>query len=404
MAVYIALAIPLFVGGAGLAVDISGWYLAKRNLQTAADAAAYAGALNLAGQGLNGSPSLRQIRAAAADAAARNGATDPISVNVPPSSGLGAGDPQAVEVIVTEPAPLYFARMFFDAASAITARAVAKAVVSDPCVWSLHPSARGALTVAGKPEVSLDCGVMVNSRHSEAALEQTGASCLSATSVSVRGRYAGSCVSPEPEIFVPDYGDPLGSLEAPAHGGCDFPNKVTIDGNRWSPTAYLDPGVYCGGIELAGRDVVFRPGLYVLVGGTFRIAGNATVSNEEDAMGGVTFYLTGSGGDYAVLEFESGAEIELTPMTAGPHANVLFHQDPAAPASGSNRIAGGVAMSLTGILYFPSQHVEFTGGSRTDRAKILLVASTITFTGTSYLDADYARSVLSGQHYARLLE
>ena len=33
-------------------------------------------------------------------------------------------------------------------------------------------------------------------------------------------------------------------------------------------------------------------------------------------------------------------------------------------------------MDLTGILYFPNQHVEFTGGSSTDEAEILLVAST----------------------------
>ena len=121
-------------------------------------------------------------------------------------------------------------------------------------------------------------------------------------------------------------------------------------------------------------------------------------------MGGVTFYLTGGGSDYAYLEFESGAEIEFTPMTWGPLANVLFYQDPDAPADGSNRVAGGATMSLTGILYLPRQHVEFTGGSSTDEARIILIADTITFTGTTYLDADYANSVLPKEQYARLLE
>jgi hypothetical protein len=141
-----------------------------------------------------------------------------------------------------------------------------------------------------------------------------------------------------------------------------------------------------------------------LKGGQFYIAGNATVTNTEDASGGVTFYLTGNGGNYATLRFESGANIALTPMTTGALANVLFYQDPAAPASGSNRFAGGVTMSLTGILYFPSQHVEFTGGSSTDDADILLVASTLAFTGNTYLNSDYAQSLLPEQYYARFVE
>ncbi|HUH04316.1 MAG TPA: hypothetical protein VML75_20105, partial [Kofleriaceae bacterium] len=136
----------------------------------------------------------------------------------------------------------------------------------------------------------------------------------------------------------------------------------------------------------------------------FYIAGNATVTNTENASGGVTFYLTGTGGNYATLRFESGATIELTPMTSGDLANVLFFQDPNAPADGSNRIAGGVNMQLTGIIYFPNQHVEFTGGSTTDESNILLVASTIAFTGDAYLNADYAQSLLPEQYYARFVE
>ena len=61
-------------------------------------------------------------------------------------------------------------------------------------------------------------------------------------------------------------------------------------------------------------------------------------------------------------------------------------------------------MDLTGILYFPNQHVEFTGGSSTDEADILLVASTVKFTGSSYLNASYAQSLLPQQHYARFVE
>jgi hypothetical protein len=408
-AVYVALVIPAFVGAGGLAVDIASWYSTKRTMQSGADAAAYAAALELARQGLDQAPDLTAMQAVAEDVASRNGIETAVTLNVPPMSGVAAGDPQSVEVIVTEPAPVYFASMFLNAPPVITTRAVAKAVVSDACVWALHPTAEAALSVAGSAQLDLDCGVVVNSDHEQAAVQQTGNSCLHATSVSVHGGYSGSCVTPEPEVFMPSYGDPLGYLTAPAYGGCNFPNKLTIDSalaNQYGggpvPVA---PGVYCGGIEVkAGKTAVFGPGLYVLKGGQFYLAGNATVTNTENAAGGVTFYLTGSGGNYATLRFESGAHITLTPMTTGPLANVLFYQDPNAPGDGSNRIAGGVTMNLTGIIYFPNQRVEFTGGSSTDGANVLLVASTLAFTGNTYLNSDYANSLLPEQYFARFVE
>jgi hypothetical protein len=61
-------------------------------------------------------------------------------------------------------------------------------------------------------------------------------------------------------------------------------------------------------------------------------------------------------------------------------------------------------MQLTGIIYFPSQHVEFTGGSATGGADVLLVASTLAFTGNTYLNSDYANSLLPEQYYARFVE
>jgi hypothetical protein len=77
--------------------------------------------------------------------------------------------------------------------------------------------------LAGNAGVELGCGVAVNSDHPEAALEENGSACLTATSVSVAGFDSDNCVSPEPEIFAPAYGDPLSSLEPPAFGGCGNP-------------------------------------------------------------------------------------------------------------------------------------------------------------------------------------
>ena len=398
-ALYAALVLPVFVGAGGLAVDVASWYSAKRTMQTGVDAAAYAAALDLARQGLDQAPDLTAMRAVANDAAGRNGVGVAVTLNVPPLSGPSAGDPQSVEVIVTEPAPLYFTGLFLAAAPPITTRAVAKAVVSDACVWALHPSAKGALTVSGTAEVDLNCGMVVNSNHQDAAIDQGGTSCLSATSISVAGGYSGSCVSPAPEVETPDYGDPLSSLEEPSFGGCDHNSKVSVSSGE---SVTLLPGVYCKGISING-DVVFEPGLYVLDGDGLDIQSNAVVSNGENSFGGVTFYLTGSGSKYADISISSGSDVRLTPATSGDLPNVLIFQDRNAK-NGQSKLTGQAKMHLTGVIYFPNSEVEFTGGSTVDKAEILLVASTLKFTGNAYLNADYAQSLLPQQYYARFVE
>jgi Putative Flp pilus-assembly TadE/G-like len=397
-AVYVALVLPVFVGAGGLAVDAASWYSIKRTIQSGADAAAYAAALELARQGLDQAPDTTSMQAVADDAASRNGVATPVTVRIP-LSGPAAGDPQAIEVIVTQPAPLYFTSLFMGAAPPITARAVAKAVVSDACVWSLHPSAKGALTVSGSAEVDLNCGMVVNSNHEEAAIDQSGTSCLSATSISVAGGYSGDCVSPEPEVETPDYGDPLGSLEEPSFSGCDHNSKVSVSSGE---SVTLTPGVYCKGISING-EVVFEPGLYVLDGVGLDVQSSAVVTNSENAFGGVTFYLTGSGTKYADVSISSGSDVTLTPVTAGALPNVLVFQDRNAK-NGQSKFTGQAQMHLRGIIYFPNSEVEFTGGSTVDRADILLVASTLKFTGNSYLNADYAKSLLPEQYYARFVE
>lgn len=398
VAVYVALVMPLFIGAAGLAVDVAGWYATKRTLQSGVDAAAYAAALDIARQGLDQAPNMTSVQAVADDAAGRNGIGTTVTLNVPPLSGPAAGDAHSVEVIVTEPGPVHFSGMFLGATPSITARAVAKAVVADACIWSLHPSAKGALTVSGTADVDLDCGVVVNSDDDE-ALDQGGTSCLSATSISVAGNYGGSCVSPQPEISTPNYGDPLSSLAEPSFGSCDHNSKVNVSSGE---SVTLTPGVYCKGISING-EVVFEPGLYVLDGDGIDIQSSAIVTNKENASGGVTFYLTGSGSKYAAASISSGSEITLTPMTTGTLANVLFFQDRNAK-NGQSKFTGQSQMDLTGMLYFPNSEVEFTGGSVMDEADVVMVASTLKITGNSYLNADYAKSLLPEQHYARFVE
>src|ERR1700731_209891 len=85
VAVLFGITLPIVVGACGLGADVGYWYYETRSLQSAADAAAYDGAVALQAGG-----SSSQITSAATSGATSNGwssANGSISVNWPPNSG-----------------------------------------------------------------------------------------------------------------------------------------------------------------------------------------------------------------------------------------------------------------------------------------------------------------------------
>ena len=110
--VTVALALPLLVGSAGLAVDTIQWTWSKRNLQAAADAAATAG-VYAAIQG-------DSVEDAVAQALARSGDTGVgTNVQVVRFPKGHEGDSLAVEVRLAAPAALSFTGMFLSSRPSI---------------------------------------------------------------------------------------------------------------------------------------------------------------------------------------------------------------------------------------------------------------------------------------------
>jgi len=120
----VAFAVPVFVGGLGLGVDVSAWYMEKHRVQQQADAAALGAARMLAsGQ------SSANAKAAGIRDAQRNGYTaatgTSIVVNTPPTSGTYAGKTGAAEAIVTKQLPSLFSRFLLGStAKSVSGRAV----------------------------------------------------------------------------------------------------------------------------------------------------------------------------------------------------------------------------------------------------------------------------------------
>src|SRR4051812_21483500 len=96
-----ALSLPIIIGFAGLGTEVANWYLTKRTMQGAADAAASTAAAALAA----GTTSAATLRIDAKSVAALSNFVDgsnntTVTVNYPPASGSYRGKSNAVEVSI----------------------------------------------------------------------------------------------------------------------------------------------------------------------------------------------------------------------------------------------------------------------------------------------------------------
>lgn len=369
--IYTGVMLPVLLGVSGLSVDVGLWYMNKRVLQAAADAAALGGALEL-----RRSSNSAIMLQAATDSAAENGYSasggDTLTVNNPPTAGSFAGQTNAVEAIVQRPAKTFLASLLFKGPVTVAARAVATAGTHDACVWALNPTEQGAIKVSGSAQVNMTCGIIANS-NDPSAITQSGASCLTAANARAVGGHFGDCINPTPQS-TNAVNDPLATMAPPNYGGCDYPGQVRANNGQ---TVTVTPGVYCNKITVQpGGTMNFDPGLYVLDGAALTIHGTATGT-------GVTFYLTEDTAQNDTITINSGANVSFSAPPDGDMPGVLFYQDRTSTAGLNHTFNGQANMALDGILYFSNADLIFAGGAVADPTSTVIIVDTITFTGDS---------------------
>lgn len=257
------------------------------------------------------------------------------------------------------------------------------------CVLALHPSARDAISFAGNTTFSADgCAIHANST-SGTALSAQGSATARAWSFCAVGGVSGSNLTvTSPTAGAPKGGcfrqkDPFRDRFRPTVGLCTNQTTNVAVGPNQNKT--LEPGTYCGGIDLKGT-VTLRPGLYIIKGGTLSINSQANVTGE-----GVTFYLTDTG---ASFDINGGGTVRLTAPTSGTYQNMLIIQDREANAGAVNKLNGNSATFVKGAIYTPTQAISITGsgGFGSTSGFTPLVASTLSFSGNSTTQADVDRN------------
>jgi hypothetical protein len=245
--VLVALSVTVLLGFLGLATDVGVLWATKRKAQTAADAAAVAGA-----NATLGSDSAA-YSTAATDVAALNGFTNgangtTITVSQPDPSGYPSGT--YVQVNITKSMSTYFLGVLGYRTIPITVSALAGNTSGPNTLIALNGSGSG-VTVSGS-SVNVACGVMSNS-SSSSGLTVTNGGSLTATTVGVVGGTSGTVPANTKTNCAPVQ-NPFSSWTPPTPASCSR-HSTTDSGTNTITTTCTVPSnhVYSGGGSNCGQ-------------------------------------------------------------------------------------------------------------------------------------------------------
>jgi hypothetical protein len=428
--VFAGSAVGLF-GAVAIATEASTWYVAQRNAQAAADAAALAAAANMPGGESVARPS-------AISAATRNGftaGTGGAGVTVTFPSGFSTSTLRAqAEISQLQPRGL---ASFFIPPPTVRARAAAVLEAQrDVCMVS-----QGPITVAGSVNVTAtNCSIATNSRSS-AAIDISGNPTLNATSISAPGLCSG-CTTGTPPVLkssimggdasklreldfvtpIPAAFTALDSLNLPTSSGgggatCSnsFANVTTTTGegrDRVTVTRTVGSGwEECRSLITSwpNSDVQLRPGTY-FVNTPVRLSSRNVSCLDCTGGRGVTLVFLGNndmtvtGNSSVTLRAPSAAPVSSGGTTSwwgdGALRGVLVYRRDNGTTRTFDFSGNSGSSSLTGGIYLPGATMDLTGSSGSAGCAIW-VAGSISLRGnpsvTTSQCAEYGNIVPSTQ-------
>jgi Flp pilus assembly protein TadG len=390
-------------------------YVAKRQMQIAADAAALAASVDsVAGK------SSSVVAATALYEAQRNGFTNgvngvTVSVHSPPTSGSFQSSSIATEVIVQKAQGYSLGTMLFNMLSksspsvVMKARAVATQItttsnLSNACIIALTDGNEQGISMTNFNTFGSDCSILSNatatgSTSTTSAFDMStfnnGTIHNDANNAVIWTRGSFTQTSRTGSALVADailqnrtmdtLYDPYAvgnskALPTPSPGGCTYTNySPPNDGN-----VTLSPGTYCGGLTVQNKtNVYFTPGTYYIADGDLIISADQNVrcpscGTSGGVTTGVTFVLTttGSTSNIGGVSMTSENNVTLNAPSTGIYAGVLFYQDRRATTgttTSSSKIFTVASLNnatLSGLVYFPQNRIDIStinnvGGSST---------------------------------------
>jgi hypothetical protein len=394
------LAIVLFAVAA-YAVDLGNGWAKRREAQTAADAAALAGA-----QALDSNPA-----GTASSYASANGWSG-AAVHRPPSTGPNAGDANCVEVTVEQSIDTIFAGVIGAAEIDVGARAVACGTpggVGGPCGLCVLGPEGQTLTFTGNGGIEVtNQNIIVNSPDNPAVNivgnADVVAEAMGGPAAPGGWRFVGNGSFDPPPVNMPPIDDPLAFLPmCPAAGSVcpsttNDPQNVKVTGNQ---DLTVNPGIY-NRIELTGNgNLTLSPGTYIIKD-EIEFTGNGSLLAE-----GVTIYLACSnyptpctpGQQGGRIIFTGNGNVEVSPPTSGEFEGLAVFADrnntltDCNAANASHLTGNGSLLSVGGTIYMKNRCLKFTGNGNTINSLTVVHSARIVGNGAIEINADPDQNV-----------
>lgn len=386
----VALAMPVLIGGAGLAVDTAQWYVWKRELQFAADQAAIAGAWSRAKDSSGDTYRLRARQELESNQALVDFAAEPeISL-----ASYAGGSDNSVLVAVTATRSLPFSSFLTGRATTIAVQSQAsfeQGANYTSCLLAVDEHTRGAITIGGNASLTAGCGMAALSDSDDAVVVSGNPDVDIGWILAAGGIDDWFDTNTDDEVHENLEGlfDPYADLTPPNNPTPrTYACTTTGSGRNRVTQASLLPGTYRS--LVTSCNTTLAPGIYVLDGGNFVVRAQDVVTGS-----GVMFVLRNGAG----IRINGGASITLTgmtvgqlvaagagPATAGRLAGILVFEDRNSAGSRDNLINGNAATVLNGVIYLPRSNLTFSGTAGVTSQCLLIAARTITLTGTAAME------------------
>jgi hypothetical protein len=362
---FAAVCLVVIMGTMALAIDVGHLRFKQQQLQTVADAAALAGALEIPTCGSTSNCAAMQT--SAQTAVTENGLGTPTVVTQCASSSasgvilqvnngpcaLGTSDPNNgstsyVEAVVIQRVNTFFGAIIGTRQITLTARSEAiesgsSGGCSNCCLYA------GSIAFnSSNGDMNMTCGIFDNGNlqtdNDDSVTTPTFKYAGSWSPNNCNSTCTFSDASPTPASHV---SDPLASLSPPSQPSASSTASNTTPSNG----ATLQPGYYANGINLNSNvSVTLAPGLYYM-NGSINVDSGATLSGT-----GVTIYFTSGS-----LQPNSGSTVQLTAPTTGSDAGMLVWQS-SSNSSGMNMDAGSSSY-FQGVIYLPDATLTLNSSS-----------------------------------------
>jgi len=375
---FLGITTPVMLGFLGLAIDTTYWETNKVKMQASTDMAAVA-----AGRAYKASAN---ITTEAVAVLAANGFTNgvgnvTVAVRQPPTSGTYAGNPNAIEVAVTQPQQTIFSRVLGITPPTLQTSAVAAPPASTgggACIIALGTTGQ-TVTINGSNLIDTQFCNFYNNSVASDATRLVGGGTLKVLNAYLTGDWTGSgflIAGKSIQKGATPVADPYADRGLPVvPNRCDsnssnHNNSVTYNAK---PDGFF---VFCKGIKLVAntQTLTLGPGIYVIAGDAFTINSGWTIN----ATNATIYFTKDSNNNYAQLKVNGQNVMNLTPPKTGITRGIAVMMDPNAPTSNGMDFGGSTTLNVTGAIYGANAQVTISGSNGSSGCTQVVARSIVT--------------------------